>query len=534
MRSREARAHLRQIVLHPWDLAKALASFAVARSHERHQAISALARVLSDIGRRAADVTLTPITLLQRGREISELTTRLQLLEDLTTAEQARLFGAQLPTLPIETDAEIAREFMRRLRSASVRAVRRSPLPGHPEVVGPAGLSAQALRYIAAHTRNDLQDFNKMGSLVRYLNRVVPFLSSRIGGWTRLAEAWHDRPELMAERLLLYAAFVTALAIVTLDDDEYDQQDPGQRAMYHHIPVPQELRDQGWGPFIKVPKAFEFGDLATLVETGIRMMAKDRNLRQELNRMMPSVRDLMYQLVGGALLPILEVQTNYHFWGDRPIINPWDLGLDPELQVNRWTTETAKALGRLTGFSPALIDHLLYSYGTSIYRDFSKLSDAALTGLGITPPRPSGGALDYPLVSVFYVGRDIGRYDIDVFVRELKRLEGAAASIRRYWDQAEYAKARERADEEGLTIIVNSKGEMTATSDRLVLMREGLRTIRALQHEVSVVMGSWQMTPTEKRERLTRLTEAMINTARTSMGLPPLVRTQRRAARPVS
>ena len=123
--------------------------------------------------------------------------------------------------------------------------------------------------------REVTQDFQKIGVHVREFNRVSAFLAARVGGWTRFGEAIRANPKQVMTRVTPFMVLALALWYVNQDDDEYEELPGWEKATYFHFRVPRILRDQGWGPFVRLPRPFEFGDLANWLEAFLDWKVKD-------------------------------------------------------------------------------------------------------------------------------------------------------------------------------------------------------------------------------------------------------------------
>ena len=244
-------------------------------------------------------------------------------------------------------------------------------------------------------------------------------------------------------------------------------------------------------------------------------------------------QDLIWQVVlqfaPDTLMPALEVGVNYDTFRDRSIVSPYDLGIDPALQYNRWTSETAKWLGGLLQQSPAKIDPLVYGYASGIGKMVTRQSDEGLAALGVVPSRPSAGPYDWPAISALYTGASLGSSTASVnqFYRELERLEGAAGSVRRYWQAGQSDKAYATADAEGLTVTVE-KGRVVVGGARLKALRAARTDLTDLRGDLTRIYQDWDLTPQAKRTQLDQVTELMVNRVRAALGRAPLTRTTRR------
>jgi N12 class adenine-specific DNA methylase/GH24 family phage-related lysozyme (muramidase)/2'-5' RNA ligase len=407
------------------------------------------------------------------------------------------------------------------------------------ERASPLGLTDAGLRRAAIVGREITQDFQKIGSTVRRINHISAFTAARIGGVTRATEEAKARPAQLALRVAPYIAMSIALWLINHADDEYDAIPSDQKRLFHHIRIPQVLRDQGWGAYLMLPRAFEYGDIANAIEAYLDWQVdrdpqfKDRLPKFNLDGLMEFVLSVMPDM---AVAPA-EILANYDTFRLRNIFNPYDTDLDPQLQYNRWTSETAKGLGRITGWEPWKWDHLLASYGTGVYRMMAGALDRTMSEVGLIPDAPervSGvpssveGAV-VELRRAFYAGEAVGTADIDQFYTELERLEGAVGSIHVYLKGGQIEQANQRAGEEGLTVTRRPNGEDIVNSPRLRALRQGRDQMRDIRGPFDEIHRSTVMTPAEKRAALNELGERVVNLARFHLGKGELTRTTTRA-----
>ncbi len=414
------------------------------------------------------------------------------------------------------------------LREITEYATRVGAVRRHLRTAG--HLDEAMMRHIGVIGREVTQDFSKMGSAVREWNKTTAFLGARIGGWTRAMEEARVRPALLSRRVAPYFVLSLALWALHQDDDEFDEVPGWERATYHHIPVPQELRDEGWGPFVRIPRPFEFGDMSNWAEAFLDWKVReDKEFKDRLpfTGGVNSLKELMLLMVPNLLLPPLEVTTNHDTFRERSIVSPFDDGLDPALQYNRWTSETAKRLGRVMDASPAKIDHMIYGYTAGLGRAAVEQADRLFTASGYQ--EPSRGIESWPGVRAIYGGSSLATSSasINQFYEELERLEGAAGSIRRYIGSGETATAAKVAASNGLTTrLVGERIEVT--SPRRTALNDAREALRDRKAEMDRIYKSQTMSSAEKRRALDRLVEGMVNITRVSLGKSTMTRTTRR------
>lgn len=375
------------------------------------------------------------------------------------------------------------------------------------------------------------QDFTKMGAWVRQYNDYVAFFGAKVGSYTRLAQAMKEgggggkippkkpggKPTGGAEggfggastdtpgfRRFMWKAMTTIslfsllLWIMHYDDEEYQQRPDWEKAQYWHFG-----RN---GHYILISKPFELGTLfGTTVEDAMDWLyGRDKSVLDKL----PSqsvANDLAMHIIPAMALPIAEVASNYSFFKGRAIVNPFDTDLEPYLQYNRWTSETAKELGKALNLSPAKIEHLFLGYTAGVGRGALQATDAAIGLFKDGPSKPSGGVQQWPVVGSFYRGKAMtDAQSLSDFFDARNRLVGLEQSVKRLTTQGR------RAEAESL------KADNRELFERAKIIKAADAKIRKARNVMNQVFDHADMTPAEKDERLANLSKQMIQIAQTA------------------
>ncbi len=394
------------------------------------------------------------------------------------------------------------------------------------------GRDEAGLMQAGLNARDVTQDFSVAGRNVRNWNRYVAFFAARVGGVTRLAQSIREGgggkppsgggrgrggfgnvgdngnpgPMGFLWKVLLAVTLPSVLLwILNHDDEEYRQLPAWERNAYWHIP----LRVFGGGTgFIRIIKPFEIGQLfGSSAEVALDFLYQtDPSILQRLPDI-TSAKQLLGMIVPTAVLPLVEVTANYDVFRDRAIVNPWDTDLEPELQYNRWTSETAKDLGRWLHLSPAKIEVLIYGYTAGVGRGILQGIDA-LTTEG--QKKPASGWSQWPGIGAFYRAQATSdAQSLTDFYDARDRLAGVKASIKRL--QAAKDVAGARALMEAHRELLRRQGAINATDRQLTAQRK----------TITAIFESPTMTPAEKRVRLDAAYLAARRAARRALGQGP-------------
>lgn len=394
-----------------------------------------------------------------------------------------------------------------------------------------------SLTEAALAARDVTVDFARGGSFTKSANQFVAFFNARIQGYARFAETFRDNPVGASIRTATTVTLLSlALWALNKDDDEYAELPEWEKNTYWHIPIhwlPTLVggeKGQAHAGFLRIPKPFELGTIfGTVFERALdQITERDPNAWKRLFVDDPSASaaevtadaakqgawSAVSSMVPTSLLPMLEAAMNYSTFRQRPIVSPFDKDLPAELQYNRWTSETAKTIGRVLDMPPAIIDHLVYSYGAGLARGVvSEAIDPALRMIGgrdqaIAPAR---SAQSLPGVGAFV--RDAAGTDA-MSIAELyalrDRLRAVPSTVKRYEAEGSHDKAE---------AFANRYPNRLAEQRRVNAAAE---TIKDLRDRVSSIYASKTLSPGAKREQLDRALEGMVNAARKGLGKPPL------------
>lgn len=370
------------------------------------------------------------------------------------------------------------------------------------------------------------QDFSVMGRQVRAWNRFVAFFGARVGGYVRLGQAVKEggggrippgtRPPgaspggatggfgganvessgpagFFFKAAGIISLLSTLLWILHKDDEEYYQLPAWERREYWHLPIS--------GGYLRVSKPFELGmAFGTTMEDALDWLyRKDRSITQSL----PSdsaAKELMLMLVPTLLLPMLQVYVNYDIFRDRTIVNPFETDLEPPLQYNRWTSETAKKLGRYLNLSPAKIESLIYGYTAGVGRGVLQATDVLQRG---AVPRPAEGVERLPLVgSVYRRQATSDAQALTDFYEARDALTGLTQSLKRYVSTGDTA-AADALEEAHRDLL-----------DRAAVIRSTETHLKRARASITAIFDSPTMTPEQKRQELDAAYDYMKRVAR--------------------
>jgi hypothetical protein len=263
----------------------------------------------------------------------------------------------------------------------------------------------EAALYAASETRG-LIDFAKMGTVMRVVNKIIPFSNAAVRGLSRTASGLANDPLGFATRWGLFVVAPT-LAVRMLAQ----QQGPEVEEEYQQLPAWQ--RDMFWNIkvgsyWLRIPKPHELGVMAGGVERALSRSLGEKNSFDGYGGSLKSafipVDDTVDLL--GPLKMFGEITFNYDTFRQRDIVPAWekDLAVDLRKGANN-ASMTGKAVAGLFGTDPRYIDHILGGYGGfgQMLKDFTtperKLGESALKATGMVLSPVSSQSKDYHFVT---------------------------------------------------------------------------------------------------------------------------------------
>lgn len=262
----------------------------------------------------------------------------------------------------------------------------------------------------AFRSREASTDFNVGGAKTKDVRAAYAFLNARMQGAVQLGRSMKERP--MATMAKAFAVGVLpslALYAINRDDPAYWEIPEWQRRAFWCIPAGTKKalgadgREIERTRFLRVPK----GDVGVIFGTTAEIVA---DYLDEKHGRSPSLWKVLRtaaaeispvstwgEVLPTGLRPVAEAITNRSFFRDRPIVAPGDEKVAPKFQSSQYTSETAKALGKLTGGSPPVIENTVAGMFGGLGRLALKAGDLAGKiepgfGIGRKPNMPKDPA----------------------------------------------------------------------------------------------------------------------------------------------
>jgi hypothetical protein len=269
------------------------------------------------------------------------------------------------------------------------------------------GNEAEAIRRAV-----EVLNFNRKGrsAVVRIAAAAIPFLNARVQGLDVFFRAgirpFYDKNSTAYEKqvqkaMLIRGATIMALstmyAAAIMGDPDYEKQE-------------QETKDNFWlipSLGIKIPIPFEVGTLFKTIPERIYRYSYGSDTSKDLGDSMKRalLSTFAFNPVPQAIAPLLEAQYNYSVFTQRPIVGEAMQNIAPEFQVGPSTTKIAEFLGKQTGMSPIMIDHVYKGYTGTMGMYLADVMDSVFTA-GSDNPKASQRFEQTPVLKRFLLDPD--------------------------------------------------------------------------------------------------------------------------------
>ncbi len=394
-----------------------------------------------------------------------------------------------------------------------------------------AAIKAGKSQLEASFAARQVIDFSLTGkwAAIRYAAAVLPFFNARLQGMYSLGKlgiaptirASRDKDASLSDKqraarfsavTLAVTAATIALYLANYEDEDFKRREDWDRDSFWWI----KINGVSW----RIPKPFEIGAFATIVERGLEQIV-DKSVEGKVfgKRLWAVVTDqLSINLIPQLIRPAFDVYSNKDGFRETDIESPGMRRLPIEDRVGANTSYAARAMGAVSKefadileevigketadkfqFSPVQIDYLIKGYLGWVGTQALMLSDAAVRAMsGIEAPTPRfqeripvrltlGNTIqELPTSSSRYVGD---------FYRQAREINEIMAAIREYERARDFDKARELREKE------EDKVQLSGLYSRTQ------RSLSEINKELRRIRDDADMNADEKRARIDQLEE---------------------------
>lgn len=259
----------------------------------------------------------------------------------------------------------------------------------------------------AKAARDTTTNFARSGDWGRVISWMVPYFNAGVQGSRNLVRNLKDRP--LNTSLQLTSSVLLPMSMVTA----WNLSDPTRKAAYEDlqeyekegniiiVPPNPTQDEQGRWNVIKVPLPQGISNLASLVRRPlesaqgldpVRFKEVFSNLVQAGTSVdTSSVGRAVSSFTPQAVKPFIEAQTNTNLFTGRNIVPEYQKNLPPEEQVSRYTSGTARGVGKVFNVSPRQVENAVGTSLGGLGRQILNTSDRVLAATGAIPPEQVGG-----------------------------------------------------------------------------------------------------------------------------------------------
>jgi hypothetical protein len=364
---------------------------------------------------------------------------------------------------------------------------------------------------MAINAADELINFRRSGygQVVNIMKQLMPFVNSTFQAMhiqlaTITGKGINPIPRHQALlRLLSYGgqAVIAGLIYTVLmhDEEEYKKLDPSERDRFFILPNGYKLplRNDLFTAFFKVMPEHLANRYIYESEDNTKMFKAIK------------VAFIKAMTVPGGLPtgigPAIEAYLNFDTRTGRPIVGQGQAGLTPEQQIApKRTTQLARLLGELSGYSPLKIDHVLQGYFGATAGIITMLTNSIIADIRgeVLPTKTAKDmALEFPFVSSFITKENGARNMMDYY--ELQDLVNEAYKSYSNLYNNNYAAVQPYLDRDNNRELVLLNKNMRAISDELANLRS---------YENRLLLDKTKRyTADEKRAELDRIEEVRQN-----------------------
>jgi hypothetical protein len=371
------------------------------------------------------------------------------------------------------------------------------------------GLSEMEATYMALESMN----FSRRGlsPSIHMASALIPFFNTQIQGLDVLYRSFRGKMPMnerlnVRRKLLVRGAMLFGLsfayALAMQDDEAYKNAKPEDK--YGNWFVPLDMF--GIKEPLRLPIPFELGYIFKALPEAIVNIATNEKGAEEAQK---ALKHIGQQIVPGlsnffipqAVKPALEVAFGSSIYTGRDIEPAREQSVEPGYRTQSSTTELAKAVGEMTGFSPIKLEFLIRGYTGQMGMAAIAALSAPFAGAGEGPAPATKRYSDLPLIGTLFQPKDASGI-VDLVYERMNKVRQAQETYERFVSEGKSEKAaqyaKEKADELSLASVAGAfrqqMGEITDYE----------RRVRASN-----------LSPERKREELDRAIQAKITLSKT-------------------
>lgn len=233
----------------------------------------------------------------------------------------------------------------------------------------------------AQASRNNTLNFSRGGSVVKVLNKIIPFLNAGVQGGRQTVNLVKERP--------IHTGVATAvIGGVILAADAINKSDEKRKELWDRVAEsdkktniiaftpdahynPETNRIEG---LIKIPMPQIFYPLLDLQNAKGTIPEKGLKIASDIFTAVSGidVDNPISQLTPTAVKPMLEQFTNKNFFTGRELVSDYDKNKRPDEKGAKYSSGIARGIANLTGIDAPVVDNYITGFTGSLGGDMAK------------------------------------------------------------------------------------------------------------------------------------------------------------------
>lgn len=334
-----------------------------------------------------------------------------------------------------------------------------------------------AIQDAGYQSREVTLDFARIGSKMQATNMLIAFWNAQVQGIDRLGRRFQEDPIGTAAKI---GAAITAPSVALWwanhDDPRYADIPDWQKDMFWIIMTKDHI--------YRIPKPHEAG---IVFGSGIEKMldyTQSTNPQAIKNYTSDVLQSFAPGYVPTVAQPFFEQWANKSLFTGGGIIPTATEKLLPEVQYQPYTTELAKALGKIVGTippfnspgsiaSPAVIENYVRDWSGGLGMYTVQLADAGLRKAGVLPDpiKPADTLSDIPFIKAFVVRYpSAGAQPIQDFYKEYDSHAQVMDTIQYLAKQGDFAAATKLMDPTMMVKLSQTKEALSKAQQMIQLV----------------------------------------------------------------
>jgi hypothetical protein len=381
--------------------------------------------------------------------------------------------------------------------------------------------SKEAIYRAIVEAREGTLNFQRGGAKTKSYRLMTAFWNVNILGMDTLVKNFQKAPVRTSTRVFMGITLPSILLWAANHDDERYKEIPDWQKNSFWIYLPghvskedwekmtaeEQAESLAWNPLksgvYRIPKGHIYGWLFGSSFERLLDAAYEKNPKAIKEWAAGFLKSNAPVGLPTFALPLIEGWANKSFFRDRPLVPVGMQDLEPKEQALPYTSESAKAIGKLLNVSPLKVDNLVRGWTGGLGNLTNDVINNLVNYATTQPTKPEPTMADKPLLRAFVV-----RYpssdskSIQTFYEHLKNIRTTKATAKLY----EKTNRTERLGvyQDDKFADIEAAKDFETAADLMSAHRTSIRTINA----------DMDLDAKEKRRKIDELTFSMIALAK--------------------